>query len=319
MALPNKVIARLAQPFEGGGGPSHTTVDRIWTAADAYEYLGEGNKAERVLGGLRSLRDGRRASAGQQPLPPDPTKLDEVASELATRLVAQGLVDPSLVNEALEAQPEEPPQATGTGSAIAADSAADSRETAPALGGDPSPHAEDRRAVMVVHGQDGPATRALFDWLRSIGLRPSEWNQLVTASGTASPFVGEVVENAFKHAQAVVVLLTPDEDARLRDELADQTPPWRLQARPNVLFEAGMAFARHPTRTVLVVLGEQDLPSDLAGRHYVRVSTPQQIRDLAQRLEAAGCLVDLSGSDWLDMSRFRLGALDARPRSQDVT
>jgi predicted nucleotide-binding protein len=166
----------------------------------------------------------------------------------------------------------------------------------------PPASAVDRREVMVVHGQDGEAARALFDWLRSIGLRPSEWSALVKASSSASPFIGEVLETAFSQAQAVVVLFSPDEQVRLRPEL--RRDAWRLQARPNVLFEAGMAFASHPRRTVLAVLGDQDIPSDLAGRHYVRIDGPAALRDLAQRLETAGCAVDLAGSDWLDATRF---------------
>jgi hypothetical protein len=65
-----------------------------------------------------------------------------------------------------------------------------------------------------------------------------------------------------------------------------------------------MAFATHPKRTVLVVLGDQEIPSDLAGRDYVRLESAGQLRDLAQRLEQAGCPVDLGGNDWLDIDRF---------------
>ena len=66
---------------------------------------------------------------------------------------------------------------------------------------------------------------------------------------------------------------TPDERviARTRAPREDQNA-WRLQARPNVLIEAGIASVTHPERTVLAVLGHQELPSDLAGRHYIRLS-----------------------------------------------
>jgi predicted nucleotide-binding protein len=142
----------------------------------------------------------------------------------------------------------------------------------------------------------------MFDWLRAIGLKPREWSQAVKATGEASPFIGRVVEAAFAEAQAVVVLFTPDEHVALRDELGGARR-WRLQARPNVLFEAGMAFASHPQRTILV-LGEQDLPSDLAGRHYVRLGDAQALQNLAERLHDAHCPVDRSGDEWLDADRF---------------
>jgi predicted nucleotide-binding protein len=172
--------------------------------------------------------------------------------------------------------------------------------------GSASSFASDRRAVMVIYGHDADANTALFDWLRAIGLRPLEWTQLVRAAGSGSPYIGQILDRAFRDAQAVVALFTPDEWVLSRT--ADPTDPdaWRPQARPNVLIEAGMALVTHPTRTVIAVLGQQELPSDLAGRHYIRLShaDPAPLNDLARRLGDAGCLVDLSGTDWLRATRF---------------
>jgi hypothetical protein len=96
MTLSNRTIALLSQPFEGGDGPSHSVVELIWESAGAFEYLGEGNKLERVLGGLRSLQVGRRAKKDSPALPPDEDKLRQVVADLATRLMARDCVD---VNE----------------------------------------------------------------------------------------------------------------------------------------------------------------------------------------------------------------------------
>ena len=155
---------------------------------------------------------------------------------------------------------------------------------------------------MVIYGHDEEGNTALFDWLRAIGLQPREWDQLVHASHTASPYIGDVLVQAFKDAQAVVAFFTPDERVRPRGH----TGPWRLQARPNVLIEAGMALVTHPKRTILVVLGPQDLPSDLAGRHYIRLNhtSPKPLHQLARRLSDAGCHTDLTGTDWLNPRRF---------------
>lgn len=168
---------------------------------------------------------------------------------------------------------------------------------------DGSPVAEavkDPAVVMVVYGQDREANRVMFNWLRSVGLKPQEWEELVSGTGSASPFGGAVLDHAFSVAQAVVVLFTPDEQVTTR--LAGEDSEWWLQARPNVLIEAGMALVTHPRRTIMAVLGEQRIPSDLAGRQLVKLGTPQALSTLAQRLRVAGCPVDLGGADWLDAS-----------------
>jgi predicted nucleotide-binding protein len=165
--------------------------------------------------------------------------------------------------------------------------------------------ATNRKAVMVIYGHDKQANDALFDWLRSIGLQPQEWSHIMAASGSASPYIGQALERAFENAQAVVAFFTPDERVLAVGASPDNPNAWRLQARPNVLIEAGMALSIHPTRTVLVVLGPQDLPSDLAGRHYVRLTDAvEPLNDLANRLQQAGCDTDTRGTSWLNSARF---------------
>lgn len=100
MTLSNRTIALLAQPFEGGQGPSHGAIELIWTSADAYEYLGEGNKLARVLAGLRTLQRGRRAGAEGPALPPDHEKLREVAADLATLVMSRSFIDGDALEEA---------------------------------------------------------------------------------------------------------------------------------------------------------------------------------------------------------------------------
>lgn len=207
------------------------------------------------------------------------------------------------------------------------------RRTQAAASGDHSPAAVaepidpatadgvDRRAVMVVHGRNGRARNAMFDFLRALGLRPLEWATLVTGTGSASPYVGEVLEHAFRTAAAVVVLFTPDDEARLRPTLQGASEPTHEtqltpQARPNVLFEAGMALASHPRQTVLVELGYLRPFSDIYGRHVVRLDgTGRPLRDIARRLEAAGCDVDTAGDDWASADRFSALLEDVGPGS----
>jgi predicted nucleotide-binding protein len=163
---------------------------------------------------------------------------------------------------------------------------------------------KNRNKVLVVHGRNRPARNAMFSSLRSLGLQPIEWSQAVTATGKATPYIGEVLNAAFSMAQAVVVLMTPDDEVRLRPEFrsqndADYESNLTGQARPNALFEAGMAMGRDESRTVLVELGMLRPFSDIGGMHVIRIDNSSQRRqELARRLERAGCSVDLTGTDW---------------------
>lgn len=158
--------------------------------------------------------------------------------------------------------------------------------------------------VFVVHGRNMAARSAMFQFLRAIGLRSREWSQAVTDTGKAMPYIGEVLDDAFSKAQAVVVLMTPDDEARLREQYhGPGDPPYETeltpQARPNVIFEAGMAIGRAPDRTVIVEVGEVRPFSDIGGRHVIRMNDSSERRqELAQRLRDAGCDLDLIGTDW---------------------
>ena len=163
---------------------------------------------------------------------------------------------------------------------------------------------KDAREVFVVHGRNPLARDALFGFLRAVDLHPLEWEQAVSATGKPSPYIGEILDAAFSRAHAVVVLFTPDDEARLRRELRKDNDPLHEteltgQARPNVLFEAGMAMSRSQDRTILVELGNLRPFSDLGGRHTIRLDDSSQRRqELAQRLGSAGCPVNLTGTDW---------------------
>jgi predicted nucleotide-binding protein len=160
------------------------------------------------------------------------------------------------------------------------------------------------RDVFVIHGRDERLRSGMFQFLRSLDLNPIEWARAVELTGKAAPYVGEVLDAAFSSAQAVVVLLSPDDLVRLRPGLCGQLESshetnFTHQARPNVLFEAGMAMARHPDRTVLVEIGALRPFSDIGGRHTIRMdNSPKKRQELAQRLQSAGCPVSLSGTDW---------------------
>lgn len=168
---------------------------------------------------------------------------------------------------------------------------------------------QNSRSVFVIHGRNDELRKAMFTFLRSINLSPMEWTQAVELTGQGSPYIGQVLDAALEHAAGIVVLMTPDEIAYLQPEHGhgDDDPETKPspQARPNVLFEAGMALGRDPKRTILVEIGDVRPFSDVAGRHAIRLNNNVDRRqEFANRLKTAGCAVDLSGSDWHDSGDF---------------
>lgn len=165
-------------------------------------------------------------------------------------------------------------------------------------------------SVHVVHGRNESINRALFSFLRSIGLEPIEWNKAIGRTKKGSPYVGEILDTAFGEAVAVVVLLTPDDLAKLNKRfLKSSDPPQERklagQPRPNVLFEAGMAFGKNPNSTVLVQVGNVRPFSDVGGRHVVHLTnSATSRRELITKLANAGCNVDISGTHWITEGDF---------------
>jgi predicted nucleotide-binding protein len=116
-----------------------------------------------------------------------------------------------------------------------------------------------------VHGRNLAAKRAMFAFLHSLGLLPVEWEQAVRDSGQGSPYIGETLDAGFAVAQAIVVILTGDDEARLLPAFRNQhDPPHEKELTPqprlNVVFEAGMAFSRHADRTIMVQIGDHIRP-----------------------------------------------------------
>jgi predicted nucleotide-binding protein len=166
------------------------------------------------------------------------------------------------------------------------------------------------RNVFVVHGRNNNARKAIFSFLNSIGLHPIEWSEAVEATGKPNPYIGEILEVGFSIAQSIIVLFTPDDEARLLADLRNSKESifeteLSLQPRQNVIFEAGMAMGMFPNRTIIVELGELRPMSDISGRHVIRLNNSTQRRqELALRLQAAGCAINLVGVDWHDSGDF---------------
>ena len=164
------------------------------------------------------------------------------------------------------------------------------------------------KRVFVIHGRNVRLRDSMFAFLHALKLEPIEWMQAIAWTRDPSAYVGQILETAFQRAQAAVVLLSGDDEARLRPELQNgpnEDGPLRLQPRPNVLFEAGIAFGYMPERTILIDFAPATDFSDIAGRHTVRMNNSAESRHmLAERLKLSGCVVDTSGGYWLTAGDF---------------
>lgn len=162
--------------------------------------------------------------------------------------------------------------------------------------------AQDPKRVAVVSGRNHNARDGIFDLLRALGLDPVAWDDAIHDLRKGAPHAREILD-ALLGTQAIVVLLTPDEQATLVDALKGGNKDdnrIRQQARPNVWIEAGMALGVNPQGTILVRFGDHDEPSDIHGLDYIAFDgSPQSRNRLKNRLETLECAVVARNNDWL--------------------
>lgn len=164
------------------------------------------------------------------------------------------------------------------------------------------------KKVFVIHGRNDAAYKEFASFLTSLRLDPIEWDAAIMLTHNPSPYIGDVIEAGFQNAQAIIVLLTPDEEVKLVDGLSEneEDSKSRYQARANVIYEAGAAMAKYPDQTIFVLMGNQSLWSDIHGIHYIQISNaPDSRRELINRLSVAGCPVDIiSSAIWMDQGNL---------------
>lgn len=161
-----------------------------------------------------------------------------------------------------------------------------------------------QRSVFVVYGRDLKARNSVFTLLRAYDLNPLEWEKVIRLENNPCAFIGDIVSHALESVGGVVVILSGDETIFLKERLhqndADKKP--RLQPRANVLFEAGLALAFQEKRTLLVKIGDCDLPSDLAGRNYITLENNFSSRkNFGHRLRTMGYELNKSNMKWANI------------------
>lgn len=141
----------------------------------------------------------------------------------------------------------------------------------------------DPRKIFVVHGRDLTVRDQLIKFLRHIDTWPISWTEARNATGKPSPTTLEIVETGLAMAQAIVVLFTPDDSAKLDSRFlqnhdGDEERNYGGQARQNVILEAGMALGMAPEKTVMVRFGSLRRISDIDGVNWITLDDTYEAR-----------------------------------------
>jgi predicted nucleotide-binding protein len=166
--------------------------------------------------------------------------------------------------------------------------------------------------VFVVHGRDAKLRDSMYELLGALGLRPQEWGHAIRAARGrgGNPYINDAVTKIMEQAQAIVVMLSPDDEVRLNPQFVGRNErgvegKLRGQARPNVIFETGIAIGTHHRKTVIVQVGDVKPFTDMSGMHILHLTGSDQSRhDFANRLEDLDCKIDRAGDHWLRAGDF---------------
>jgi predicted nucleotide-binding protein len=178
--------------------------------------------------------------------------------------------------------------------------------------------------VFVAHGRDEQARGAIFGFLRTLGLRPLEHEQLVAGTGAAPcPSGSDDIAHAIAKAQASVIVLTPDNMGETHQgphRRGDAPEAGAVRhAELNVLVTLGMALAIHPERTIILIAGDYQPASDLASLNYITLSDSPECRgEIVIRLRLAGCPVGDYEEESLASGHFADLSASGRQQRQDA-
>jgi hypothetical protein len=164
--------------------------------------------------------------------------------------------------------------------------------------------------VFVIHGRDIEARDELVKLLDALGLQHHSFERVAARLG-AAPFVADIVIRGIRDAAVVIALFTPEEHATFYDPVTAEyrgtaAGEARWQARPNVIFEAGVALGVARKRTILATLGSDvQLFSDVSGVHFVSLAGADGKQMLRDRIEQVlGAPLEVDGN-WESAADFR--------------
>ncbi|MEY8492853.1 TIR domain-containing protein [Lachnospiraceae bacterium 29-91] len=159
--------------------------------------------------------------------------------------------------------------------------------------------------VFVVTGRNDALRLSIFNLLRALKLNPMEWMEVIENAEEPSPYISTAIKKSIDEAAAVIIIMAPEEEAKLIEELQTETNDDQLfkQPRPNVIFEAGLALGLKESKTIILQFGEMRIFSDILGKHILRYRGEEKEvnfkNDLVRKLRIAGCECE-DGNDYYD-------------------
>ena len=144
----------------------------------------------------------------------------------------------------------------------------------------------DSEKIFLVHGRDSGPKHEVARFVEELDLVPVILDEQADRGRT---IIAKFEEEA-KNVRFAVVLLTPDDEARLRNSGNEL----RHRARQNVIFELGyFASALGRNHVCALTKGELEIPSDYEGVVYIPFDDSQGWKSkLIKELKAAGFDVD---------------------------
>lgn len=117
-------------------------------------------------------------------------------------------------------------------------------------------------SVFVIYGRNRAYLNRLLELLRRLGIDAHTFDSIPKRG---SPTVIELLEEWICKVDAVIVLMTPDDEGRLKG-IRFLKP----RARQNVVFEAGYSLISARDKNLVVKLGDVEHLSDMEGIHIVK-------------------------------------------------
>jgi hypothetical protein len=87
--------------------------------------------------------------------------------------------------------------------------------------------------VFVVHGRNSPLVAAMSTLLKSLGVVPLDFTEVRLSETFRGRYIGDVLDHAFDLAQAIVVLVTGEENVRLRARFALPEDALGVESQPS--------------------------------------------------------------------------------------